>query len=327
MMSEIQTDPYIEPLNDLIYELTTNSGFATTPMQGVKLYRSDSITKLTSFVYNPFICVVTQGKKRMSYGLKETIYDGRKFLINSITLPVEAEILEASEETPFLSIAISIDQRLISQLLMEMGQVNHQEHSRSIEYRNQEQPQETATSEDGTIGENEENQDIVTAATLTPKLSEVLLRILSLVKDKEAVSILGPLYIKEFYYQVLKIPQGNLLRNCLSNDSRANRISPIVQYIETHYHQNIEIQDLTQVAGMSASTLHEHFKRVTSLSPMQFLKRLRLNHSKEFLAAGFSATETSYKVGYNSPSQFSREFRRVFNITPSEFVRAGELVN
>jgi AraC-like DNA-binding protein len=122
---------------------------------------------------------------------------------------------------------------------------------------------------------------------------------------------------------VLRGPHGYLLRNCVRNDSRSNRIAPIVHYIEENFRRPLDIESIAGFAGMSASTLHQYFRDVTSMSPMQFVKRLRLHQARMLLLSGSQAGEACFQVGYSSPSQFSREFKRFFGDLPSEVTRSN----
>ena len=132
------------------------------------------------------------------------------------------------------------------------------------------------------------------------------------------IRVLAPNLIREIYYEVLKGPHGKMLRNCVANHSGANRIAPVVHYIENNFHQALDIETIARFAGMSSSSLHEQFKQVTSMSPMKFVKSLRLHRAHSLLLSGSLASEASYSVGYSSPSQFSREFKRFFGETPRD---------
>lgn len=130
--------------------------------------------------------------------------------------------------------------------------------------------------------------------------------------------VLAPAIKREIFYEVLKGLHGNLLRNCVAHHAGANRIAPVVHYIEKNFQQPLDIDTIARYAGMSSSSLHDHFKQATSMTPMQFVKSLRLHQAHSLLLSGNPVSESSYKAGYNSPSQFSREFKRFFGNTPSD---------
>jgi AraC-like DNA-binding protein len=163
--------------------------------------------------------------------------------------------------------------------------------------------------------------DICVSTPVTERLRDSVARLLDLLDDPLDCAVLSPGVLCEIYYEVLRGPHGNLLRNCVRNDARANRIAPIVHYIEENYHRPLGIGAIARVAGMSPSSLHQYFRQATSMSPMQFVKSLRLHQARMLLLSGNPANAASYQVGYNSPSQFSREFKRFFGDRPSQ-VRA-----
>jgi AraC-like DNA-binding protein len=164
---------------------------------------------------------------------------------------------------------------------------------------------------------------ICISSPLTGRLRLSLIRLLRLLDDPLDCSILAPNLLYELHYEVLRGPHGYLLRNCVYNDSRSNRVAPIVHYIEENFRRSLDIDTIARVAGMSASTLHQYFREVTSMSPMQFVKSLRLHQARMLLLSGSQASEACYRVGYSSPSQFSREFKRFFGDLPSEVVRSN----
>lgn len=269
-----------------------------TDVPGLMLYtRQQSMSRVPG-IYRPSICFVAQGEKRMYYGEHCRHYDPDNYLISSLMLPAEAEILDASPERPFLALILDIDRALISRLMIEMDA---------------RLPASTATLV----------SDICVSTPITDRLRDSLGRLLALLDDPLDCAILSPGVLCEIYYEVLRGPHGNLLRNCVRNDVRANRIAPIIHYIEENYHRPLDIESIARVAGMSSSSLHQYFKQATSMSPMQFVKSLRLHRARMLLLSGNSANAASYQVGYNSPSQFSREFKRFFGDRPSEVRLAG----
>ena len=160
--------------------------------------------------------------------------------------------------------------------------------------------------------------DISLSSPLTPGLLEIVLRLINTLDDSMDARVLSPAITHELYYEVLRGPCGQLLRNCVANDAYANKIAPIVHYIERHYEQPLEIDTLAKVAGMSASSLHTKFKLATTMTPIQFIKNFRLHKARRLILSGTAAGDASFAVGYNSPSQFSREFKRLFKMSPKE---------
>ncbi len=285
--------PFESQLAASIDQFHQQQGVCDTAYKGLFLYRSSVPMERKPIIYNPSICLIAQGKKRIFIDSREYCYDTDNYLINSVTMPVEAQALNVTSDKPFLGLSLAIDSYLISQLLIEMEQQEQEVNAQKPE-------------------------NIIAASPVTERLHSSFIRLLECLNSEMDMKVLAPSLIREIYYEVLKGPQGKMLRNCVSNHSGANRIAPVVHYIENNFQQALDIGMIAQFAGMSSSTLHEQFKQVTSMSPMKFVKSLRLHHAHSLLLSGALASEASYNVGYSSPSQFSREFKRFFGETPKE---------
>lgn len=283
-------------LAELISRHVAADGERATAIPGLLLYRRSEPLARTPGIYEPSICIVAQGRKRMHYGDNSHTYDPDNYLISSLTLPAEAEIFGVSADEPFLALILAVDRLLVSRLMIEMDAVSAARETFAL-------------------------PGICISSPLTERLRLSLVRLLRLLDDPLDCSILAPNLLYELHYEVLRGPHGYLLRNCVYNDSRANRIAPIVHYIEENFHRPLDIDTIARVAGMSASTLYQYFREVTSMSPMQFVKSLRLHQARRLLLSGSQASEACYRVGYSSPSQFSREFKRFFGDLPSDVAR------
>lgn len=280
---------YNSELAETIAHLCKTDGLMESPIPGLKLFRSEISVPRAPAMYAPAICVVAQGYKQLYFGEYSRRYDPDNYLINSVPMPFEVEVRDASPESPYLGFAIEIDSYLISQLLIDM------EHPNSP-------PEKTG--------------EIIVSTKVTEDLQRCFLRLLRCIDNEMDMKVLAPALKREIFYEVLKGPHGDVLRNCVANHSGANRIAPVVHYIEENFHTPLDVDTIANYAGMSPSTLHDHFKQVTSMSPMQFVKSLRLHKAHSLLLSGNQASEASYQVGYNSPSQFSREFKRFFGESP-----------
>ncbi len=276
-----------------IYALCEQDGVTVTPINGLKVFRLHENLPRTPVIYQPSICVVAQGVKHMHFGGQSRSYDPDKYLINSVTLPVEAQISGVTPNSPYVGLTLDIDRFMVSQLMLEMEA--HQTHRDTVE-----------------------NADIVRSSALTERMQHCLTRLLDMLQDTMDRRILAPGLQREIFYEVLKGPDGQLLRNCISNHAGANRIARVVHYIEEHFAETLDIDTIARYAGMSTSSLHDRFKQLTSMSPMQFVKQLRLHQARALLISGRQASEASYEVGYSSPSQFSRDFKRCFGELPRE---------
>lgn len=254
-----------------------------------------------SSVLDPSICVIAQGHKRLYLGERLHTYDTNNYLINSLTMPLESEICDASQDRPYLGMALSINRNMVNQLMLEMGD----------QLPPLSAPQSTPS---------------IQACPITERFKDAMVRLLQIAHDPQDLSILGAGVEREIYYEVLKGPQGALLRNCAVADVGANRMAPVIHFIENHYDQNLDVETIAKMANMSTSTLHEYFKQVTALTPIQYIKQLRLHRAHTLILNGHSASSACYSVGYSSPSQFSREFKRFFGSSPRDVAQAPPML-
>lgn len=244
-------------------------------------------------VYQPTLCVVAQGRKIAHLGDQPFEYNPRKYLLCSLPLPIESEIVSATKAKPLLAAVLKLDPTRVSQLLVEMDELVRWPSDAS-------------------------SQGAVAPCDMTPRVRQALVRFLTAVADPLERRVLGAGLERELVFEVLRGPGGNLLRSSVPRDGSAYRVARVVSYLEKHYREPLDVKVIAQQAGMSLSSLHEHFKRATSLSPIQFVKRMRLHEARARMLGGRGATEAAFAVGYSSPSQFSREFRRMFGHAPSE---------
>ena len=285
-------------LAQAIADHTNQELITPTGVDGLTLYRSETLLPRQPMVYEPSICVIAQGQKLLQIGDQSYSYDQDNYLINSVTMPIEAEVAGVTKDQPYLGLSLKIDSYVVSQLMLEMEHFHPQT----------EQPAEPG---------------LVTSCALSEALVSSIVRLIECSADPMDRQVLAPGLIREIFYEVLKGPHGALLRNCVVNHMGANRIAPVIRYIEQNFANQLDIDSIADMAGMSSSSLHEHFKQATSLSPMQFVKKLRLHSAYSMLLTGNQASDAAYQVGYSSPSQFSREFKRFFGSSPSDIQPFG----
>ncbi|HEV8578031.1 MAG TPA: AraC family transcriptional regulator [Thermoanaerobaculia bacterium] len=273
-------------------------GRNASPWPGLTFFRASRPSVRIPVVYEPCLCFVAQGKKRAFLGGRAYTYDPQNYLVLSVPLPIESEILEASPQEPFLSLALRIDVAEVSDLLLEMA---------AAEPR----PARSQPAQPG-----------IFVSRMHDPLAGVVLRFLDALEDSMDRRILAPLAVREILYHVLAGEQGGLLRAVALHDGRSHRIAHVLRYLNAHYDQPLDISSIANAAYMSPSTLHHTFKAVTSVSPLQYLKRIRLHQARLLmLHDGLSAGEVAHRVGYESPSQFSREFKRLFGVAPTQEVQ------
>lgn len=285
-------------LKSIVSELAPNEGLTKTGIDGLELFRMEKPSGRTASVSIPAICFIVQGSKSLFIGKKDIVYDENNYLIGTAKIPLESELIAASPERPYFGVIIHIDQIIINDLLLEMDEFS-------------------------LWPEHNKTDLIITSSALDNDVKESLARLLNIVGDPEKTKVLGRGLLREVYYYILKGERGYLLRNSALNHARAHKMVPIINFIQSHFKEPIDIKQIATYAGMSTSGLHEQFKRATSLSPMQFIKKIRLHNAHGLLLEGKSASDAAFDSGYGSQSQFSREFKRLFGINPSELKKTA----
>jgi AraC-like DNA-binding protein len=241
-------------------------------------------------MYEPRICVVAQGVKRVLLGDDVFVYDAHHYLITSVDLPTFVQIIEASREKPCLGLVMKLDQREISQLMVDsnLPPPHPQQSSRAM-----------ATGE------------------ITQPMLTSFLRLIDLLDEPKDIPILAPIIKREIFYRLLVGDQGARLRQIASAGSQSQQIARAIDWLKGNFAKPLRIDDLAAQVNMSTSTFHHHFRQVTAMSPLQYQKWLRLNEARRLmLAEDQDAAAAAFQVGYESPSQFSREYSRLFGDSP-----------
>lgn len=288
--------PRQEEFAGRLIRLAPAEGTHATAWPGLEVVRADGPQALTAEVYPPSFCVVAQGSKRTRLGGETFGYDPLHYLVLSVPLPVENEVVEASPERPFLGLRLRLRMAELGDLLLNAD----------------------ATADRRC---NCGPRRGIYVSPVTDELYDAVLRLVTALEDPAGLKVLGPLAEREVLYRVLIGDQGERVREAVLNDSRSHRIAQVLQYLQENYTQPLDIAAIAEVANMSPSTLHHAFKDVTSTSPVQYLKKIRLHHARRLmLQEGLGVGEAAFKVGYVSQSQFSREYRRLFGTPPSRDV-------
>jgi AraC-like DNA-binding protein len=283
----------VRALADKSRSYAPQEGPNPTPIAGLSVYRRDATSAPSGAVYQRSIFLVTQGRKQARVGDETFVYDPDNYLVIAVPLPVESQILEASPARPFLSLAIDVDLEAVRELVARAGA--------ALPPTASEPPQRG-----------------LAACPVSPALREAAARLLDLIERPEDVAVLGPLYQRELLYHVLKGPRGGFLRALAMGYGQQHAISEVLTTIHTDCTRAFTVPELASRAGMSESVFYEAFKAVTATTPTQYIKRLRLQEAHRRLTLGLSnVSGAAYEVGYNSLSQFTREFTRVFGANPS----------
>lgn len=265
-------------------------------MPSLALIQASAPSQPLPTVYHPCLCVVVQGRKRALLGGEIYAYDPLNYLVVSMTLPMVGQIVEATTEQPYLCLRIDIDPALINELLVQLG------------------PSAPARPS--------AERALYLARTSAPLLDAVL-RLVRLLDTPDEAAVLAPLALREIHYRVLVGELGQRLRELCEVDGPSQRVARAIELLKTRYAQPLRIEELATAAHMSASSLHQRFKAATAMSPLQFQKQLRLQEARRLmLMDGLEAASAGHRVGYESPSQFSREYRRLFGAPPKREIEA-----
>jgi AraC-like DNA-binding protein len=262
----------------------------TTAVAGLSLFRREEPTGPISGMYEPSVCLVAQGAKRVLLGNDAFVYDAQHYLITSVHLPTIVQIIAASREKPYLGLRLMLDPREISRLMVDS---------------NLPPPRAQQSSRGMATGE-------VTLPLLT-----AFQRLVDLLGEQVDIPILAPIIQREIIYRLLVGDQGARLRQIASAGSQSHQISRAIDWMKANFTRPLRIDELAGRARMSTSTFHHHFRSMTALSPLQFQKQLRLREARRLmLSEQMDAATAAFQVGYESPSQFSREYGRLFGAPP-----------
>jgi AraC-like DNA-binding protein len=255
------------------------------PRLGLGLVRQPTTPNPT--IYEPMICLVLQGAKQVTIGDRTLRYDPACSFIASLDLPASGWIVEASPEKPFVAVSLTLDPAALAALI----------------------PETDCPADDDPAG--------FAVTPVTPEMLEAWDHLIALLDNPRDVAVLAPLREREVLYRLLQGPHGGMLRQTVRDDSRLSRVRCAIRWLQDHFDRKMRIEMLAGIAGMSIPSFHRHFKAATAMSPLQFQKSLRLQAARRLLATHAEASRAAYAVGYESASQFSREYARMFGAPPS----------
>ncbi len=277
----------------LLTGLSAGDGARPSFVEGVTLLRSNRSTEPVPVLYEPCIVIVAQGEKRFHLPDQVLTYDPRNYLLLTVPVPADCETT-VSTAGPFLGLAVRIDLAILSDLLLKMESGTYERPAHRREVR-------------------------VIAPAMDGCLSNVTVRLLECLGSQTDAMVLGPQLVRELLYRVLCGAGGFALRDLLLANKSRTQIHRILQRLHLAYRAPLDVAELAHEAGMSSSALHQHFKAVTSTSPVQYLKTIRLHKARMLMVQeSIGASLAAERVGYDSPSQFSREFKRMFGAPPAD---------
>ncbi|RBP43815.1 AraC-like DNA-binding protein [Roseimicrobium gellanilyticum] len=277
-------------LVDRLLDRIRGQGRFDTGIPHLTFYRFDGPTSPSGYLLEPSICMIFQGSKKVLLGEQSHTFDGSRFFVTSVDLPVIAEVLEASPKQPYLGMVLTLDRMEIARLVMESS-LPHAKNSMAGE--------------------------VIELGEVSRQLLSAVMRMLELLEEPEFIPLLSPLIQREIYLRLLMSECGPKIRQIAVGGSPTHQISRAIGWIKSNLNKRLRVEDLASLAGMSVSTLHHHFRSLTSLSPLQFQKQLRLSRARLLMVdEHLDASTAAFEVGYESPSQFSREYGRMFGAPP-----------
>jgi AraC-like DNA-binding protein len=274
-------------------------GKEATGVPGLSLYRKSAPTQCTSAAYEPELIVFVQGEKRINVGGTTLECNESTFLLTSIDMPVVSQVTKASREEPILALMLKLEMPMVREILSQ-----EEFHV----------PEAVSATRGMAVGES------------SVELLDACSRLLDLLDAPQDIPFLSNLIQREVIYRLLRGPRGENLRAIATLGEQSNRTAKAVAWLRENYAKPLRVEDLASVAQMGVSTLHHHFRSLTAMSPLQYQKQLRLHTARvRMLTDGMDAASAAFEVGYESPSQFSREYSRFFGQPPMRDIKARQL--
>lgn len=266
------------------------NGFHKTAIEQLEFQRESSASTVLQGVCEPIFAILVQGKKEALLGEETYRYSAAQYLVVSVDLPLSAFIVEATLDQPYLGFKLNLDPRQLCDII---------------------------TAQTSEIEEKKNSVRGLFVSTIDASLLDCAMRLTRLLDTPQDIPILAPMIIREIYYRLLMGEQGEAVRQIATSGSNMQRIAEVIKLIKADFTKPIRVEELAGQASMSSSSFHHHFKKVTSMSPLQYQKQLRLLEARRLmLAENSDAANAAYQVGYESPSQFSREYSRMFGAPP-----------
>jgi len=266
-----------------------------TDIPGLTLHRRTSPTAPCPATYEPSVAVIAQGRKRVELGRNTFIYDESRFLLTSVDLPTVSRVIEASEKSPCLVLSLKLEMPMVRELLSR---------------------------EEIEVPAGDSSSPAMATGETTVELLDACCRLVNLLDTPGDIPFLAGLIQREIIYRILRGDVGARLRAIATLGDQSHRTAKAIAWIKTNYAKPLRVEDLAEVAGMGVSTLHHHFRALTAMSPLQYQKQLRLQAARaRMLMDGLDAASAAFEVGYESASQFNREYSRFFGQPPMRDIR------
>jgi AraC-like DNA-binding protein len=288
---------YKEELIAMIQAKKSEEGSIKTAISSLSFFTSTTTTECQPVIYEPSLCLVLQGSKTLLLGDEHYSYDDSGYVLASIHMPTRVRIMDASKERPYVSIKLTFTMEDIFEVMKEM-----------------EPKMMLATTRSAQLG-------LCVGADNT-RLLDPLTRLVRLLDEPSSIKFMAPLIMKEILYTVMNDKGGEFLRKYLMDGSITQQVVKVISKIKNDFAETINMKELAKTFGMSESSLYHNFKKITLMSPLQFQKTLRLEEARRMLLSqNKEATQVAFAVGYESPSQFSREYARMFGLPPKTYAK------
>jgi AraC-like DNA-binding protein len=273
----------------------TTDGEHATAIPRLFLHRSSAVSEPLHMVYQPAVCLVAQGRKQGISGDRVYVYDALKYLVVSVDVPIISQVLEASPHRPYLCLRLDLDPAAIAALMLDADMAR---------------------------AEREPPGPALAVSAVGPDLLDAAIRLLRLLETPRDVPVLAPLAEREILYRLLRGEQAQRMSQIACAESKLQQVNRAIGWIKHNFREPFSIGVLAAEARMSASALHQHFRTVTGMSPLRYQKQLRLQEARRLmLSHALDAAVAGHRVGYESPSQFSREYRRLFGVPPARDIQ------
>jgi AraC-like DNA-binding protein len=284
-------------ITSIIARFASKDGNSATPIENLHVYRGSCPTLPLHAAYRPGFSLIVQGAKRLMLGSDVYVYGAGEYVLTSLDLPVASHVIEASSDTPYLCFTLLIDNERLLELLSR-----------------------TSISQPALMSVGMRGLAVNVAS---PELLDASTRLLRLLERPEDIPAMAPLIEQEILYRLLTGPDGPRLMHIARAESQSNKVARAVDWIRLNFVQPLRIEELAERVNMSVSSLHHHFKAVTAMTPMQYQKQLRLQEARRLmLTERVDVGTAGYRVGYQSPSQFSREYSRLYGLPPLRDIEA-----
>ncbi len=294
-MGNPEFDHYREGIKGTIAAAHRGENLIQTPIEQLSFYYSTEPTEMLATVYEPSICIIVQGAKEVGFGEELIPYDPEMYLLASVHVPARVRIAEASPECPYMGLTVTFTMAQIFDVLKELPPV----------------PRPLGSAKRGLY-----------FGAMQPRLLEPVSRLVRLLDSPQDIPVLSPLIIKEILYVVLSDEGGDIIRQYVQDGSAEQRIVEAITKIKEAYREPLNVRELARSVSMSESSLYHNFKKITAMSPLQFQKNLRLQEARQLLMSrDIEAAQVAFEMGYESPSQFSREYSRMYGISPKADAR------